>query len=227
MKKRKCGFTVAEMVTAMSIVGVMSAFVLPLSIKSFNKHHAGIILGRAVEQIISGNQNILQIVNTNTADGSYTDSLASLTRKDLYPATNAQDDAILDILGNIVPPFWKLESEVVSPDGIVIRNYKGENVNTSSEILFATATRVNFSRIPASVAMVQSDEAVTNGTLWNIYIDTNRFEKSPNAYGKDIFAFRLMDDGTLLPFDTELAGEENGLQYTEQVVREGFRITYY
>ena len=126
MKKRKFGFTVAEMVTAMSIVGVMSAFVLPLSIKSFNKHHAGIILGRAVEQIISGNQNILQIVNTNTEDGYYTDYFASLKRKDLYPATNAQNDAILTILGNIVPPFWKLESEVVSSDGIVIRNYKGE-----------------------------------------------------------------------------------------------------
>ena len=217
MKKRKFGFTVAEMVTAMTIVGIMSAFVIPLSIKTFHKHQAGIILGRAVEQIISGNQNMIQMANMNSDDEAFVDSLVPLTQDNLY-----NDDytttSVLDNLQNFIPPFWKLTStQVDSPSEI--RKFNGDKIDGSNIAKKDTAHRFNFSRIPASIALYRPE-----GDSWIIYIDTNGFKSSPNTYGKDIFAFELNDDGTLRPFGGK---DSNGLELTEKVVQDGFRITYY
>ena len=57
-----------------------------------------------------------------------------------------------------------------------------------------------------------------------VYIDTTGWDKGPNIFGRDIFAFHLINNGTLKPFN----GNEaiNGLELTERVVRDGFKITY-
>ena len=218
MKKIKFGFTVAEMITAMSIVGIISAFVIPLSIKSFNKHQAGIVLGSAVEQIILGNQNIIQLVNVNAEDsGSYTDSLVDITQNDLLK--NSNNANILDTLNEVVCPFWRLNTELVTIDSV--KDFEGTVIENSEITADNNTFRYNFAKIPAAIAMSRSSGD------WNIYIDTNGFRSNPNTYGKDIFAFRLQNDGTLRPFDAILDGEENGLHFTERVVREGFRVTYY
>jgi len=214
MKKRKFGFTVAEMVTAMSIVGIISAFVIPLSIKSFNKHQAGIVLGNAVEQIVLGNQNIIQLANMNATNNSYTDSLREITIGNLYK--NGTNTDIWESLNTVIRPFWRLEEP--NNDAVSIRNFAGDNI-TASPITDDSILKYNFSKLPASVAIVSS------GEVRNIYIDTNGFRSSPNTYGKDIFAFELNDDGTLRPFGAD--DNDDGLQFTERVVREGFRITYY
>ena len=216
MKKRKFGFTVAEMVTAMSIVGIISAFVIPLSIKSFNKHQAGIVLGNAVEQIVLGNQNIIQLANMNATDNSYTDSLRRITIGNLYGSEDITE--IWASLNTVIRPFWRLEES--NNDPVSIKNFDGDNITDESPITDDGILKYNFSKLPASIAIVSSGEVRKN-----IYIDTNGFRSSPNTYGKDIFAFELNDDGTLRPFGAD--DNNDGLQFTERVVREGFRITYY
>ena len=61
--------------------------------------------------------------------------------------------------------------------------------------------------------------------MYHIYIDVTGLKNPPNTYGKDIFAFELLDDGTLRPFNDDARGI--GLRFSERIVRDNFRITYY
>ena len=230
MKKLKFGFTVVEMITAMAIVGVTAAFVVPMTIKSFNKHQYGIILGKAVQQIITGNQNMIQLANMNNTDGQFTNELTNITEQDLYPDPDPGADALIyDNLSNYVAPFWDALNEEGLPVAINIRPFTvdNENQNQGNDDFISTINNVNsrnqifkFNQGPASAVIVSPQN-----NQYNIYIDVTGLKNPPNTYGKDIFAFELLDDGTLRAFDNDDRG--NGLRFTQQVVRDNFRITYY
>ena len=228
MKKLKFGFTVVEMITAMAIVGVTAAFVVPMTVKSFNKHQYGIILGKAVQQIITGNQNMIQLANMNIDNGQFTNELTNITEQNLYPGatTNAP---IYDNLSNYVAPFWDALNEEGLPEAIYIRPFAvdNENQNQNNDDFVSTINNVNsrnqifkFNQGPASAVIVSPPN-----NQYNIYIDVTGLKNPPNTYGKDIFAFELLDDGTLRAFNDDNRG--NGLRFTQQVVRDNFRITYY
>ena len=48
MKRLRNGFTLAEVLTTLIIVGVVAAIVIPMVAKNIQKQQAGPILGRAV-----------------------------------------------------------------------------------------------------------------------------------------------------------------------------------
>ena len=228
MKKLKFGFTVVEMITAMAIVGVTAAFVIPMTVKSFNKHQYGIILGKAVQQIITGNQNMIQLANMNNTDGQFTNELTNITEHDLYPEEGI-NVPIYDNLSDYVAPFWDALNEEGLPEAINIRPFTVDNENQNQGIddFVTTINDVNsrnqifkFNQGPASAVIVLSQN-----NQYHIYIDVTGLKNPPNTYGKDIFAFELLDDGTLRAFDNDDRG--NGLRFTQQVVRDNFRITYY
>lgn len=238
MKKFKFGFTVVEMITAMAIVGITAAFVIPMSVKAFNKHQAGIVLGKVYSQILQGNQNIIQLTNMNDETGNFVNSLSTIVRKDLFPNTQINpNDFIINNLTEVICPFWGLNNTQIDKEDVLpIKKFNGDgdvdnNNSNVSNILNNACTRFNLSNSSASVAIfdtnAQSPDAPSDDTQYVIYVDTTGLKNPPNTYGKDIFAFILINNGTLRPFG---AGEDpgnNGLGFTERVVREGFRVTYY
>ena len=221
MKKLKFGFTVVEMITAMAIVGVTAAFVIPMTVKSFNKHQYGIVLGKAVQQIINGNQSMIQLANMNSNDGRFSNDIDAFTEGDLYPNVGGQNN-LRGVLNNVISPFWGVSSETNLND-IQIRDFNNNVANGDVRDAINDHSAddphvFKFNQIPASVALV-------NNNTWFVYIDVTGIKNPPNTFGKDIFGFELLNDGTLRPFNDDARG--NGFRFTERIIRDNFRITYY
>lgn len=202
MKKLKLGFTLAEVATAMTIIGVIAALVMPLVTKSIQKQKSGAVLGRAVEQITLGNQNIIQLANARTLEGGYANTLSTVTKRNL--GIGNDNTSIISDLRNIIPPYWGV---------IQIENAAGNDGNE---------TKYAFSKFPAEVSIsgganVQAGEFPVTG--YSITIDTNGFNNVPNQAGIDVFDFLLLNDGTLSPITGTEAGEK-----AEEVINNGFRI---
>ena len=225
MKILKQGFTLAEISTALAIVGVVAALVIPLVTKSVQTQQSPAVLGRAVEQIELGCQNMMQLGNARRLDGSYSDTLFALSEADIDISAN--NVSVLDSLSEIVPGYWGLKNENIAAKSVkTIKTYNGEDNDSDNNAVAEGSARYAFTKIPANVAITGS-KTVNNAELnsetgYVIYIDTNGWETLPNRTGKDIFAFNLLNNGSLVPAseDTE-AGS-----YAKRVVENGFKIKY-
>ena len=225
MRIFKIGFSLAEVATALAIVGVISALVLPLVTKSVQKQQTPAVLGRAVEQIELGCQNMIQLGNARRTDSLYTDTLFALSEKDL--GMSNKDVSVLNSLHTIVPAYWGLNNEDIPATSVKsIKTYAGENNDDDSNAVVNGSARYAFAKMPVHIAITGSS-TVTNAELnsatgYVIYIDTNGWKTLPNRTGKDIFAFNLLNNGALVPAsDTTEAGH-----YAKQVVDNGFKIKY-
>ncbi len=70
MKKFNRGFTIAEVATAMAIVGVIAAITIPMLHKNIQKQVYAATLARTTEQIELGCQNLFEYENSQRTDGS-------------------------------------------------------------------------------------------------------------------------------------------------------------
>ena len=217
MKKKKFGFTIAEVATSMTILGVIAAMLMPQVVKNMQKNQAGAILGRAVEQITLGNQNYIQYKNLNSV--SQTNVLGTI------------DDFYNKNYTNIIPTFWGLEKNELDIDNIQpLKNFDNTEANETYENKIITVGHpFKLSRLSAGISYYEPNSLTPMGendvdTGVEIYIDTTGWDKKPNTFGKDIFAFHLINNGTLKPFNEDDAN--NGLELTERVVRDGFKVTY-
>ena len=217
MKKKKFGFTIAEVATSMAILGVIAAMLMPQVVKNMQKNQAGAILGRVVEQITLGNQNYIQI--SNMEKNSQTDVLGTIEK--FY------NNEYIDI----IPTFWGLESEELPVNNIqALKNFDNTEANETYENKIITVGHpFKISRLTAGVSYYEPNnltpmDGSSVDTGVEIYIDTTGWDKGPNTFGRDIFAFHLINNGTLKPFNEDDA--DNGLELTERVVRDGFKVTY-
>ena len=64
MKRNKKAFTLAEVSIAMAVIGIVATLILPLVVKNVQKLQTGPMLGRILEQIETGNQNIINLANS-------------------------------------------------------------------------------------------------------------------------------------------------------------------
>lgn len=78
-QKLKHGFTLTEVLLALTIIGVVTALTIPQLVKTVNKDKAGTTLAKTVQQIELGCQNIIQSYNSRVdADASSADTLSAL-----------------------------------------------------------------------------------------------------------------------------------------------------
>lgn len=230
MKKNKKGFTLAEVATALAIVGIIAALTIPQVVSLVQKQRSGAILGRAVEQIELGCQNMIQYANSKYLESSHADALELISMKDLDISDSTEPITVT--MGSIAPSFWGLSPiEIPSSEIKTIKKYNGDN-DTGADFLLITqdtTKRYNFTKSPGAVAISTEVVDATNpthdlssNTYIYVYIDTNGWDKNPNTYGKDIFAFNILNSGKLKATDTG----SSGLEYTQKVVKEGFKINY-
>ena len=232
MRRIKKGFSLAEVATAMAVVGIVASIIIPQTAKTLQKQQSGIMLGRAIAQIEVGNQNLIQLANQNESTGSIVLTLEMINERDLIP-NNPTNNPIIRNLETVVPSFWGLDSNNIEAEDVrPVRTFDGAPANEFINMIEAGNTpRFNFAKIPASIAIVslrqpnqELSEDVNVDTSILIYVDTNGWDRMPNTFGKDIFLFSLMNGGKLRPYNQAASG---GLDLTEQVVEDGFRINYY
>lgn len=199
MKKFFKGFTLMELIIAIAIIGIVATLVTPVLHKNIQRKKNAVVLGKAIEQITLGSQNLIQTVNAYRTDGSFSDCLSTITMAD---AGGTENDSLLanNNLRTIIPHYWDLST-----------------IENEDEWF-------NFNKISASLQINCNDsnlyENPDDNTECLITIDTNGVALPPGRAGVDIFEFILINNGSLTPN----IGTESGIR-ARDLIQNDYIIT--
>ena len=244
----KFGFTLPEVLIALSIAGVIAALVIPPLATTTQNNKNAAALGRSVEVIETGCQMLIQRANELSSNGEffghYDIALSDIGINSMNTVSGS------GLIFNNASEFFNttpLTSEQVTSYKNMVKNYNGTTPPNPplNEIVenYALNPRLGaYYGVSDHYAESTNDDEITE----IIYIDVNG-TGSPNRYGIDIFLFGLTDRCNMVPagsqrvknvFDiggivsmplsTEACDDhvDNGLSCTERVVREGYKNNY-
>ena len=217
MKFYKKAFTLAEILLAVGIIGVLAVITTPMLAKNVAEQKDRALLEKAKAQITLGNQNIIQVSNMNSASGRYTDLLAYIRAIDLdfnegEDGVSASSSWFVTINNktpffDVIPGYWGIVS---IPSSTNIQN----RANLGDYMFY------RFKNFPAGVAIPrdiqplvedveedideenlppENDPREPKTVLTTILIDANGWNKRPNVIGNDVFEFDLLNNGSLVP----------------------------
>lgn len=193
MKRFFKGFTLAEVLITLSIIGVVASLTLPTITSDTKRAQVGPKLGKAVSTFEQANSILMQEHGVSTIMG--------LDLLDLRGQDGAEDyiEALSDHL-----KISKYRGTVYTIDRdstIGPIRMGGDSLNVRN-----AATWISKDGVVGWIAfaMAMDNTLRPNRTpLASLLFDING-PSGPNLPGTDVFAFRLMNDGSLLP-----AGSEN------------------
>lgn len=253
MKKISKGFTLAEILICVAIVGIIAALVAPGLVNQMSKVSAGATLARAVEQIEAGCRQIIEVANSNyEGDEGTADTLGAIRVGDIPHAdieNVSDDDPMALYFDRVGYPYMDMEPlDYTAAERFALRDSLKPYDNTSNasividkaRLTLVTSRAYKFKKIPANVWIFSSNSTNDNNldddeylAAW-VYIDVNGFQKDPNTFGRDIFVFRLNNKGILIPEGKttykDTCADDNitdGKSCTARVVMDGWKITYY
>lgn len=222
MKKR--GFTIAELLVTMAIVGVVAALTMPTLVSSYNKKVWAKSLAPAISDFETAMQTMLVRENVDTLFETKAWSEATDSAGDYVLYDESSPTKLNKFVKNL-SPYLKIKSHYINAltyygNDVCIKTLNaGANYDCSDkssgeyvdDVVFTTSkgvayfmhfnfTKRNIEEIPASA----ESDAISNGTRLvqdaaEVRIDVNG-KKSPNTYGRDIFFFILGQDGVLYPY---------------------------
>ena len=201
--KKKSGFTLAEILVTLGIIGIVAALTTPSLVGSYQKSKIGPTLRKFMNTIetanqhIMGNEDVDKLSVAATTSEEYMEKLAkylkgSLGRKDDGSVGTLQD-ASLDIY-----------------------NYSGNSSRTPATDIpfytFATGDAFALDFYDSSTISTNKQYARDSykGIVATIWYDINGLETKPNRIGKDVFLFYLDNNGTLVPY----GGRQYGNAYS-------------
>ncbi len=203
--KKKFGFTLAEVLITLAIIGVVAALTTPTLVGSYQKSKVGPSLRKFSNTIETANQHIMGdndvdlITHTATNTEEYLEKLSKYlagapARKDNNGENENPEDENAP------------QSEYMSLDEleIPVLDYKGQDTLGSAptqNYIFNFDTNDSFSIkfVDNIDANRENARASYKGKIANVYYDLNGFETKPNRLGKDIFVFTLDNNGNLIP----------------------------
>ena len=233
----KKGYTLAEVLICIAIVGVVAALTLPKLVNKTNKSTLGATLARTVELTQTGMTNIIQEANRNSEDGNAVVGLSAIQKKDigLDGEDYIMDD---DNYGSLLRGFF--DSEDFDDYTIVnIKDYTGADIN---EVISADLNAFRFKKLNSAVIFQKAqnlDNADRDTIVARVIIDANGVA-APNRFGEDVFLFGLTNNGTLIPagskqyndFDDNVAVDAcadtagDGLACAARVMADKWEIKY-
>lgn len=181
----KKGFTLAEILITLAIVGILASLTIPTLVSSNQKKVWANSLAKAVNTI----SNSLSLMISK--DGSYGLTDSSLW-KDVINGTDLKD-ALVEHLGKTM----------VITDGsynVVPKTLYGEEKPGLLSDYVRLTTKGNITYF----LLIGKDAEVIHNFNYNewvadVIIDVNG-EEIPNTIGKDIFGFLITDEGRLIPY---------------------------
>ena len=246
IKNIKNGFTLAETLIAMAIVGVIAALTIPTVVSETQNGKLAASLGRNVEAIETGCQFIVQRASeasTNNSDGIINGIF--MVNTDVNGVASADTNRLVheNLFSANASEFFNtvpLTSTQITNYANEVRDINGNNPSSGPNVLadnFAISSKFG------AYYGYKGNNANTNEIdpiIGYIYIDVNA-QKTPNRYGRDIFLFGLTDSchmvpaGTTrvnsfrdIPIESDGCGNSptSGLSCTLRVVKNGYKIDY-
>ena len=232
----KKGFTLAEVLITLGVIGLVAALTLPSMYNNYQKALIGKTLARSVELVEQGMLNIRQEAQLNSETGDTFETLSSIKKSDLglsgssyITDSNAFYNSTKSFLG----------TENSDYDVTNISAFAG-NLDTNLKSLY---TAYKFNKLNAIVAFQNKTGTTTSNDsiISRVIIDANGASK-PNTFGKDVFIFGLTNSGTLIPagtqkyadFDSKIPADGcsgssvgNGTACAARVMADKWEIKYY
>ena len=250
--QNKSGFTLAEALIVVGILGIIAAVTVPVASIRFQQHVLGNQLAKAVEQIEIGFANIFEQANSNTPDGSAFTSLLPITRRDIFGANVANGGDSITTNNNllvITGGLFGVRSISQDDNEEYVANIRENGAAPysidNSWTIYGNDKLSFYLMIPSNGIQRIGDNNINDIIIDTAIIDVNGKER-PNSVGKDIFLFGISESGKLIPAGTQTfndkvvndlqvplesvactdANMNNYLSCTARVVRENYEITY-
>ena len=232
----KKGFTLAEVLITLGVIGLVAALTLPSMYNNYQKALIGKTLARSVELVEQGMLNIRQEAQLNSETGDTFETLSSIKKSDLgLSGSSYITDS--NAFYNSTKSFLGIENS--DYDVTNISAFAG-NLDTNLKSLY---TAYKFNKLNAIVAFqIKTGTTTSNDSIISrVIIDANGAAK-PNTFGKDVFIFGLTNSGTLIPagtqkyadFDSKIPADGcsgssvgNGTACAARVMADKWEIKYY
>lgn len=211
---KKNGFTLAEVLITLGIVGVIAAMTIPTLMANYQKQVWGTSLAAAVSDFENGIGNM--IISDGASNVFGTKAWLSLQKEDLSELYGYSDTDVVEAFTNHISPYLGIIEQIKDADTF----YKGTNLKSISGTEYKdrgdgeyTEPVVFLSKKGYAYQIYIGDSVIGNkgdkakieaagGQLFNIAanvaIDVNGIKK-PNTYGRDLFFFVMGPEGTLYP----------------------------
>ncbi len=182
MLKRLKGFTLSEILIALSVVGVVSALVLP--------------------NLIAGNKAATAKAQFNTAYALLTKAFADMDADNISikPASYKGSQSLYPVLKQYQRVTTDCGDFNSDKNDSVCISYGNKNKEGDNYKSFHNGT-INMNRFDDGAFVINNGmlfaiENPANGYVW-VSIDINGKNKLPNRWGWDLFTFELTNDGIL------------------------------
>jgi len=183
---KKHGFTLAEVLVTLGIIGVVSALVMPTFTASVKGKRIGPTLAKAKASFEQGTQRMLYANETN--------SISSM---------NFNNGSVETFLGTL-RGYMK---GAVDPHGTVFIANDGVAYGFTNKKM-KVLTTFDTPHLNNITGKKTSEDPV-------FYIDIDGENNGAGEDAKDIFYFTLMDDGSLVPWGSALNGDTGGMNWSE------------
>ena len=239
-------FTLAEVLIALAIVGIIAALVIPSLATKISTESNMAQLSKSVTLIQNGMGEIFQQAQSHSDEADAIGKLSSIQVKDLFetaPAGASNNDYIADdqnlftLTGGIIG-IQTMNNYLINN----IKNYDGSNVDAN---LFSNCETYKFNKNNSVLIVpnINTGDVNEDKVIAKIFIDING-ASAPNRIGTDVFLFGLSNNGILIPAGSEKYNDnvfnENinsyqtdcqndittGLSCTARVMADGWKIKY-
>lgn len=186
MKRLSKGFTLAEVLITLGIIGVIASLTLPNLSININKQQVGPALSKAVNTLETANALALQEGGARTLDqltpqdkACYFDvALAKHVQWHKEPL-----DKPYYKFNNVTAFDFGASNMYVAKDGITYLRKDGDT--------------------PVAVADLTVLPLMYSGQYYTVYVDVNGNRKGPNALGRDLFELIIDTKGSVIPVGSE------------------------
>lgn len=183
MKRLLSGFTLAEVLITLGIIGVIASITLPGLTVNIVKQQTGPALAKAINTLETANRLALQETSARSLE-----QLTSSSEKQYF------DEAINPFIS------WRVQDL-----GKAYYKYNGATAySTGATTMHTTKDGITF--LHANEGPTANSNAKNlsvngySGKYYTVYIDTNGNAKGPNALGRDLFQVLVDTKGTVIPY---------------------------
>lgn len=192
MKAKKTGYTLAEVLISVGIIGVIAALTIPAIKNSVKERTVTPSKERAVNVLRHGMANIIYNAQANSENTGAVTTIAAITQNDvLENHVNTLLTTDNALFGNNMRSFLGIEALDADKSEEYLDSVNGipENVAYLVYRIKKGKAYVIVTPIPAINANIADD-----GVITDIYIDADG-EKGSNTLNEDIFAYTLLNNG--------------------------------
>lgn len=195
---KKFGFTLAEVLITLGVIGIIAATTIPTFVSSAQNKANAAKLSATITTLETAFSNMM------TDEGT----------SDIYEVINAENNWGIDKLVNFLKITMKKDENTDIEEIVTVEAYPGLKENYFAKTIdgekFLTGSQFKGHVIAAFITKNSNNIFLMDDK--KVFIDTSK--GNPNILGRDIFIFYLNEDGKLYPYGSKyLANMSDEYEY--------------